>query len=222
MSTRRLFFALWPEEPMREALAAAVGGAIAAMHGCRPVPLANLHVTLAFLGAVPEAALGALTELAGEVSRRPALAHPAPGPTDAVGGMPADHGHGQLAHSALEIQLDTIEHWRRAEILCAAASRMPAAAEELSRTLRTTLLAGGFHPDLKPFRAHVTLARHIRRAPRDLGMPVVTWSFDEFALIESRTHPEGPTYSVVDSWVLGGGMSQPPSSRPSHPAPDRS
>jgi 2'-5' RNA ligase len=32
----------------------------------------------------------------------------------------------------------------------------------------------------------------------------VLWSFDAFALVESRTLAEGPVYSVVESYVLGG------------------
>lgn len=197
MSTRRLFFALWPDPSMRESLSVAVAGAMKRLREARPVPKANLHVTLAFLGSVPEASLGALLELARDVSRRVAPAR------------------------AIAMHLDAIEHWRRAEILCAAASRMPPGAEELSGTLRSALLAAAFAPDLKPFRAHVTIARRVRRAPRDLAMTAVTWSFDEFALIESRPLPEGSSYSIVGSWALCGELHpQPPSppSRPSQPS----
>jgi len=35
-------------------------------------------------------------------------------------------------------------------------------------------------------------------------MRKVEWSFDEFALIESRTLEKGPVYSVVESYLLGG------------------
>ncbi|HEY2590105.1 MAG TPA: RNA 2',3'-cyclic phosphodiesterase [Steroidobacteraceae bacterium] len=181
MSTRRLFFAFWPSGAMREALSAAIDGAMKAVHVGRPVPLGNLHVTLAFLGSVPEASLDRLVERAREVS--------------GVGGPGAP----------IEMRFDRIEHWPRAEILCAAASRMPARAEELSGALKSALVAADFRPDLKPFRAHVTLARQVRRAPYDLGMPAVTWSFGAFALIESRTLPEGSSYSVVGSWALCSG-----------------
>ena len=176
MSTHRLFFALWPDQAMRESVSVAVDGAMRAVRGGRPVPLPNLHVTLAFLGSVPEASLARLRELAREV-------------TPSV---------------AIEMRLDRIEHWRRAEILCAAASEMPVGAEKLSGVLKTALMASDFRPDLKPFRAHVTLARQVRRVPPDLAMPMVTWRFREFALVESRTLPEGPSYSIVESWVLGG------------------
>jgi RNA 2',3'-cyclic 3'-phosphodiesterase len=181
MSTRRLFFAFWPDDAMREALSVAVDGAMKAVRGGRPVPLGNLHVTLAFLGSVPETSLDHLIGLAREVS-----------------------GVGEPAGATIDMRLDRIEHWRRAEILCAAATRMPARAEEFSGTLKSALVAADFRPDLKPFRAHVTLARQVQRAPPDLVMPAVTWSFGEFALIESRTLPEGSSYSIVASWALCG------------------
>jgi 2'-5' RNA ligase len=174
---RRLFFALWPDRRMREALSAAVHATMIALPGGRPVPVENLHVTLAFLGGVPEASLPALLELARNVAPR---AEP------------------------MLLTLDTIDYWRRAQVLCAAASREPAGAAAFAEGLKSALCAAGFRPDLKPFRAHVTLARQVRRAPPDAAMPPVPWSFDEFALVESRTLAEGSSYSVLESWTLCG------------------
>ncbi|MDH5255099.1 MAG: RNA 2',3'-cyclic phosphodiesterase [Gammaproteobacteria bacterium] len=66
-TTRRLFFAFWPDERIREALEAA-RNRIFPLSG-RPVALAGLHVTAAFLGAVSEARLPALLALCGPVPR---------------------------------------------------------------------------------------------------------------------------------------------------------
>jgi 2'-5' RNA ligase len=63
--TRRLFFAFWPDEPLRQALESA-RNRLFPLSG-RPVPVAGLHVTAAFLGAVSEARLGALLALRGPV-----------------------------------------------------------------------------------------------------------------------------------------------------------
>ena len=73
----------------------------------------------------------------------------------------------------------------------------------LAQVLVAEAAAAGFSPDLKPFRAHVTVARKVARAARSSEMRRVLWSFDAFALIESRTLPGGPVYSVVESFVLG-------------------
>ena len=74
---------------------------------------------------------------------------------------------------------------------------------QFGQGLTTETAAAGFSPDLKPFRAHVTVARKVAQARRGIDMRKVLWSFDAFALVESRTLPEGPVYSVVESFVLG-------------------
>lgn len=48
---RRVFFALWPDENTRQALARATRAAVRQCGG-KPTPIENLHVTLAFLGPV--------------------------------------------------------------------------------------------------------------------------------------------------------------------------
>jgi RNA 2',3'-cyclic 3'-phosphodiesterase len=76
------------------------------------------------------------------------------------------------------------------------------AATALSAALKDAAAAAGFTPDLKPFRAHVTVARKVMRAPRECALRALVWRFDDFALIDSRTEPAGPVYSVVDSYPL--------------------
>lgn len=204
MSARRLFFALWPDAAMREELAAVARDAVRSARGARPVALESLHVTLAFLGAVPEASVCAVREIARQVARE--------GGSAAVRGEPA---HAPLEErpemrpeaplaAPLDVTLDTLEHWRRAQLLCATGSRKPTRVIALAGRLRAALSAGGFRPDLKPFRPHVTLARQVRSVLTGAPLPTVTWDFDAFALIESRTEREGASYSVVDTWTLCG------------------
>ncbi len=64
-TTRRLFFAFWPGERLRQALDTA-RNRLFPLSG-RPVAAAGLHVTAAFLGAVSEARLPALLALSGPV-----------------------------------------------------------------------------------------------------------------------------------------------------------
>lgn len=181
--TRRLYFALWPSEAERKALVHATRKIVRAAGG-RRVPPENLHLTLAFLGSVPERRLPELQAAA----ERAAQAF------RAVGGVP------------LDVTLDRIEHWVKPQIVGATASVPPRAATELASLLRRELVAAGFTPDLKPFRAHVTLVRKVaRRTMSDIEMPPVTWSFAGFALVESRTAPSGSLYSIAHSWPLDSG-----------------
>jgi len=157
------------------------------------VPVPSLHVTLAFLGGVPE---GRVPEL-DRIARRVADAFPAAG-------------------QPLLVSFDRLAYWARPQILCAlgtgeleAAQAVgepreadAAGAPALSATLKSETAAAGFSPDLKPFRAHVTVARKVAQAPSELALQPVLWRFDAFALIESRTDPAGPIYSVIESYLL--------------------
>jgi 2'-5' RNA ligase len=169
----RLFFALWPSAAMQAALAAAADPAVSeaekADSGVRRMPAENFHLTLAFLGTVP---LARLAEVKGLTSR---CAPDAP----------------------IEIMLDGIEHWRKSQVLCATSSDTPPAAVVLAETLKRLLIEQGFSPDLKPFRAHATVARKVKRAPRALHIEPVRWSFDSVHLVESKTGPTGSIYRIV-------------------------
>lgn len=167
----RLFFALWPSASERQALLQAVQAPLQAVRG-RAVPHEKLHVTLAFLGEVPPARLPSLLELAAG-----------------------------LASPAFELVFDRLEHWRRARVLAAVASALPPAASQLADALRERLVAAGFRPDLKPFRAHVTLAREVE-ASAATAMPAVALGCHEFMLVESRTERSGALYSVLGRWRL--------------------
>ena len=182
--TRRLFFALWPDAQQRGALHSATRQCVSSCGG-RPVPVQSLHLTLAFLGAVPE---GRVPEL-DRIARRVADAFPA-------------------RAQPLLLTFDRLAHWARPQILCALGTEEPAAdtdaasAPALAATLKNETVAAGFSPDLKPFRAHVTVARKVAHAPSALALQAVLWRFDAFALIENRTDPAGPVYSVIESYLL--------------------
>jgi 2'-5' RNA ligase len=171
-----LFLALWPMPAERDALLEATSAAVAAS-AARAVPAPNLHVTLAFLGAVPE---GRIAELA-------ALARVLAADTAA---LPV-------------LRLTRLEHWRRPQILAALAEAEPTAVVQLAWVLKGATAAAGFLPDLKPFRAHVTVARQVDAEGGATELPPVKWQCATLALAESRSGPTGPIYSVLDSWPLG-------------------
>ncbi len=176
--SRRLFLSLWPSADMQAALAAATASAVRSC-GARAVPTRNLHVTLAFLGSVPEGRLGEIVAVADAVQ-------------GALGARTSD----------IELSFDHIEYWKKAGVLCATPGAPTQMAAALASDLKERLVASGFVPDLKPFRAHVTLARKVSHGTADTGMQSVAWRFNEYTLVESRTAPEGSSYSTVRSWRL--------------------
>jgi len=142
------------------------------------VPAHNFHVTLAFIGSVPEGRLPEVVAVAEQVSR-------------------------EVEQAAVELRFDDIDYWKKARIACATASGPSPVAAALAEALKSKLTAGGFTPDLKPFRAHVTLARKVPRGGHGREMPALLWRFTQFALVESRTESDGPVYHVIGSWPIG-------------------
>jgi RNA 2',3'-cyclic 3'-phosphodiesterase len=181
--TRRVYFALWPDRAQQAQLAEATKAVTVESRG-RAVPAGNLHVTLAFLGSVPESKL---------VDVRAVGARIATG-----------------ASSESRLSFTRLECWKRAGALCAVAEESNPAAAALADALKRELVAAGFAPDLKPFRPHVTLARKVlivggRERAHDDGLALrpIVWTFRSFALVDSRTEAQGAIYTVLDSFQIG-------------------
>lgn len=177
--TLRLFFALWPSVAHRKALVAATAAAVAQVE-CHPVPPANLHVTLAFLGQVPARSVADLL---------------------VVGG--------QGDYPALELAFDRLEYWPKPRVLVALASREPAAGVRLVDRLWRRIEPLGIRRESRPWQPHLTLARKIRRPPpAGLTMTAVPADPDRkaapwrLALVESVTHSRGARYRLLADWPL--------------------
>ena len=192
--TRRLFFALWPDEATRATLAHATRKAVRSCGG-RPVAVDKLHATLLFLGSVAQSRV---SELMGIAARAAAVVVAGPG---AVG--PSLPG----------FVFDRVDFWKKAHVLVATPSVAGGAADALAGALVEVLaretLSAGFAPDLKPFRPHVTLARKVAFLKTELSMSPVPWSFADFALVESQTDPDGPVYTILQSFPLVPGEKPP-------------
>jgi len=149
--------------------------------GVRWMPAANFHLTLVFLGSVPRSRLPAVEEAAASCVQ-------------------------SSASPSVEVVLDGIEYWRRSQLLCVTASATPPAVTRLAASLSQALTARSFTPDLKEgLRAHVTIARKIRRPIQIPQIKPQAWLFRSFALVESKTKPEGSAYTVIASYPLSPG-----------------
>lgn len=209
-AARRLFLALWPEESDQLKMESSTRAALQSLHPpTRPVPAGNLHVTLVFIGSVEEGRMALLRSLAERVSLQACAAQ-------------LGESAGAQRTAAVQLVFERIAYWKKADVLCAltdetSKSAQATTAAALADRLRSGLLDDGFAVDLKPFRPHVTLARKVvlnREAPShpahaahstrasDLTMAPVTWRFTQFALIDSRTDPNGALYSVLARWPL--------------------
>jgi len=152
--------------------------------GRRRVPDANLHLTLAFLGATDAERLAAYEA---------ALA--------------------DLAVPTLDLVLDRYGYWPRPRILWLGCSETPPELYELVADLSRRLRGCGFVPERRSFQAHITLARNFAGpAPNRPPDPPVDWRIDRVVLVESQpgetgfeSQPgeTGSRYRVLRGWTQG-------------------
>lgn len=168
----RLFFALWPDEPVRSALAGLTARTTAECGG-RAMAAANLHATLAFLGNVPQQRLSEFVALA-----------------DALRG------------ERFTLQLDAVGYWRHNRIVWAGARSSPPALVRLALDLKTALERLGWPVDERPYTPHVTLVRDARRGPASQAAELPPWPVEDFALVSSTQAAGGVKYTPLRRWPL--------------------
>ena len=168
----RLFFALWPQEPVRSSLAAAAV-AVPLATGARGVPRENYHLTVAFVGEVPADSLERV-RLIGRASRA----------------------------SVFAITFDAYEYWPKPEVLVAVARSIAPALQALWAELHQALADDGIELRVKKLRPHVTLAHRVAEAPQLPPLRPFTWPARELCLLRSDSGATRPVYTVVDTWSL--------------------
>jgi 2'-5' RNA ligase len=168
----RLFFALWPGEPVRSSLAAAAV-TVPFAAGARVVRRENYHLTVAFVGEVPADSLERV-RLIGRESRA----------------------------SVFAINFDAYEYWPKPEVVVAAARTIAPALQALWAELHQALADDGFEWRVKYLRPHVTLAHRVAEAPQLPPLRPFTWPARELCLLRSDTGATRRVYTVVDTWSL--------------------
>lgn len=164
---RRLFFALWPDDDTRSALRRSTR-ALVRHCGGRPVPPENFHLTLAFLGNVPEERCEAVRAAADACPLAP-----------------------------LTLQLDRAGYFPAAQLLWVGPRETPAALARLAASLAQAMDSLGLRPEARAFQAHLTLARKVASPPALPVLRAVAWPVTGFALMESCTAAGGARYTVL-------------------------
>ena len=168
----RLFFALWPDETVRNALAS-MGADMHPACGGRLVAVANIHLTLFFVGAVDQSRVDDLGAAAGRVKS-----------------------------NAFELTLDRLGRFRRSGVAWAGSSRCPPELIDLEASLRAELGCEGFKAEERPYAPHVTLIRDAKAKPADRPVTPCVWQVTEFVLVESVAVRGGVRYEPRSCWPL--------------------
>lgn len=166
---KRLFFALWPDDAVLKRLAK-LRRELGLNEG-KPVDCGKFHITLLFLGEVPEDKIEELKTLAAKLPLAPC-----------------------------ELTFDRVEHWVRPAVLCLTAKAVPDPLAELLEVLKRGVHKLGFKLEKRPFRPHLTLARKVKRRVAGCEIEPIHWSVHEFTLVASELSAEGSCYRVLGRW----------------------
>lgn len=169
--TARVFFALWPDPTVRSALHRR-GQALHRELGGKLTRADSIHLTLLFLGSVPEASLPSL-----------------------------QHAAGRVRFAPFSMTIDTARCWKHNDIAWVGPSRMPAALPDLVGRLEGEAAQAGFGFDRGPYAAHVTLVRKAKCRAVDIGPFAIEWTVSEFVLLRSQLDAAGSRYSVIGRWA---------------------
>lgn len=181
----RTFFALPVGEAARSELSRAIRDFQTAAWGDRVrwVPEQNLHLTLRFLGQVPEERLdGVVERVRGFVAER----------------------------APFSCRLATIRPFpseSRARVVAARVAPEPPLSD-LHERIERGVVDAGLEPEPRRFQAHVTLGRAIKPPLRDASIDVllhpVPIEVDRVVLYRSDLAPKGPRYTPLMEIPLAG------------------
>jgi 2'-5' RNA ligase len=164
VNTRRLFFALWPDNRQRDRLRDVVNSVAKTVEG-KIVDRRDWHVTLAFVGAFPENRVPYLLERAAEINVEP-----------------------------FRLIFDRLEFWPRPKVASLCAATVSPDLQAVVDSLNNVLLDLGLTPEDRTYRPHITIARNARpfMTERLAQRSVTEWS--GFELVESVPVPGGVHY----------------------------
>jgi len=167
MNTKRIFFALWPDERQRDRLRDQISPLAKLVEG-QVVYRGSWHVTTAFIGRFPEADIPDLLARAAQIPVEP-----------------------------FRLRFDRVEFWPRPKVASLVAPTVPPELQRLVDAQNALLTDFGVMVEDRTYRPHITVVRRARPfETQRLAQPaVVEWS--SFELVESVPQPGGADYQLV-------------------------
>ncbi len=152
----RLFFAVWPDGETAKRLAG-LARELAETAGGKPVPVAKIHLTIAFLGSVAADRAASAREAGAAVRAAP-----------------------------FDLDLDRLGSFRGARVAWAGCEGAPHGLARLHESLGSSLRHRGFELEERAFAPHVTLVRRIERLVERRVTGTIAWRVDALTLVRSE------------------------------------
>ena len=181
--TSRLFFALWPDDETRQALAE-LSRSLEHID-FKQVRSYNFHVTLVFLGQVSAETVCLLKQA-----------------VEGVAVQPFELCFDSLTYwSSPRILCLTCRRPAEDEPMGEGVATQGTFAEAgvLASALQAAAVSCGLRADPRPYVPHITLARHVRYLP-DIKIEPIIWRAEAFCLVESSSESDGVRYEVLQQW----------------------
>lgn len=164
MSSKRVFFALWPDVRQRDRLRDVINSVARNVEG-RAVDRRDWHITLAYLGDIEERRIPDLLQRAEQIHVEP-----------------------------FRLAFDRLEFWPRPKIACLVTPTVPVELETLVADLNALIQDCGVVPEDRIYRPHITVSRNARTFPTERLTQRATTEWSGFELIESVSGPGGSSY----------------------------
>ena len=164
MTTRTLFFALWPDNRQRDRLRDFITPLAKTVDG-RMVDRRDWHVTLVYIGDVSERFIPEIREGAAAVRFEP-----------------------------FRLRLDRIEYWPRPKIAALVPPRVPPELDKLVEDLKGVVFAAGNEPVDRVYRPHITVVRNARPFETQRLSQASVTEWEGFELMESVPERGGRIY----------------------------
>ena len=167
MNTKRLFFALWPDDRQRDRLRDLISPLSKRVEG-QVVHRGNWHVTTAFIGNFPEADIPALLSRAAEIPFEP-----------------------------FRLRFDRVEFWPRPKVASLVVATVPPELQRLVDAQNALLAEFRVAVEDRAYRPHITVMRRARpfETWRPAHPAMMEWAGVE--LVESVSQPGGATYGPL-------------------------
>ena len=164
MSTKRLFFALWPDNRQRDRLRDVINSVAKTVEG-KAVDRRNWHVTLPYIGDFEERRIPELQEFASRIEVEP-----------------------------FQLRFDRLEYWARPKVACLVAATVPVELRNLVDSLNAALQDVGVIPEDRTYRPHITVSRNARAFTTERLAQRTATEWSDFELMESVSGPGGVSY----------------------------
>ena len=171
-ATRRLFFALWPNDHIRKLIVERLKQLPTPKNG-RPIQPENLHITLHFVGSVNEDIQACMQKAAATVCAEGFICH-----------------------------LDRYGYFSRPKTLWLGSQDTPVALTDLYNQLGEALADCGYSVGKRPFTPHITLIRKCTQTDLPEAGFSLDWAIDAFALLASQSDQHGVTYQLIERYPL--------------------